>query len=298
LLTHLGFELHVCARKELLPALRDLRPPVLFLGLAGSVDRAQAALQSLAALPQMPYPVMVGRLPDEACQRRLLMAGAMDWLSLPLSAPMLLHACRKAVEWVHIKRIQQECQFQIKDLVEQRRSMELEASALRSEALTDPLTGLLNRRAFNQHLEHALNQWERHGRSFVLILSDLDYFKLINDRFGHLVGDQVLKAVAQRISSTLRRSDLAFRIGGEEFAAILPESSLAAGAEVAEKIRRRIDEHPVELESGPKVFPTMSFGVGAQESAGQAPLFAQVDQSLYLAKRKGRNRVELMGGSA
>jgi len=291
---HLGFELHVCARRDLLPAIRDLHPPVLFLGLGSSIDRTQATLQSLANLPQVPYPILVGDLPDEAAQRRLLMAGAMDWLPLPLSGPMMLHACRKAVEWIHIKRIQHECQSQIKDLVEQRRILELETSALRSEVLTDSLTELLNRRAFNQHLEHAVNQWERHHRSFVLILGDLDYFKLINDRFGHLVGDRVLKAVAQRISASLRRSDLAFRIGGEEFAIILTESSLNAGAEVAEKIRRRIDETPVTLESGQKVFPTMSFGVGAQDAADSASLFARVDQSLYVAKRKGRNRIEIM----
>jgi diguanylate cyclase (GGDEF)-like protein len=128
----------------------------------------------------------------------------------------------------------------------------------------------------------------------VLILGDLDYFKLINDRFGHLVGDQVLRAVAQRIGSSLRRSDLAFRIGGEEFAVILSESGLNAGAEVAEKIRRRIDELPVTLDSGQNVFPTMSFGVGAPDGSDGAALFARVDQALYLAKRKGRNRIEVI----
>jgi diguanylate cyclase (GGDEF)-like protein len=208
---------------------------------------------------------------------------------------MMLHACRKAVEWNHIKRVQAECQFQIGDLMERRSVLELETRALRSQVLTDSLTDLLNRRAFDQHLEHAVNQWERHHRSFVLILGDLDYFKLINDRFGHLVGDQVLKAVAQRISSSLRRSDLAFRIGGEEFAIILTESSLHAGAEVAEKIRRRIDEQPVTLDSGQNVFPTVSFGLGVPDGTDSAALFARVDQALYVAKRKGRNRIEVLG---
>jgi diguanylate cyclase (GGDEF)-like protein len=221
----------------------------------------------------------------------------MDWLTLPLSAPMMLHACRKAVEWLHIKRIQSECQFHLNDLVEQRKVLELETNALRNEVLTDSLTELLNRRAFNQHLDYAVSQWERHHRPFVLILGDLDYFKLINDRFGHLVGDQVLKAVAQRISSSLRRSDLAFRIGGEEFAVLLSESSLHAGAEVAEKIRRRIDEQPVTLDSGQNVFPTMSFGVGTPDGADAENLFARVDQSLYVAKRKGRNRIEVLAGA-
>jgi diguanylate cyclase (GGDEF)-like protein len=198
------------------------------------------------------------------------------------------------MEWIHMRRIQGECQYQIKDLVEKRKVLELETSALRNEVLTDPLTELLNRRAFSQHLEHAVNQWERHHRSFVLILGDLDYFKLINDRFGHLVGDQVLKAVAQRILSSLRRSDLAFRIGGEEFAILLSESSLHAGAEVAEKIRRRIDELPVTMDSGQNIFPTMSFGLGAPDGGEGSALFAQVDQTLYLAKRKGRNRIEVL----
>lgn len=291
---HLGFTLQACAPKDLLQAAGDLHPPILFMGLGGPVEQLQGALQSLTGLSRAPYPILVGKLPSEAAQRRLLTAGAMDWLSPPLSSPMVLHACRKAVEWIHIRRIQAECQFQINDLVEQRSLLELEASALRSEVLTDSLTELLNRRAFDQHLEHAVNQWERHHHAFVLILGDLDYFKLINDRFGHLVGDQVLKAVAQRISTSLRRSDLAFRIGGEEFAIILTESSLNAGAEVAEKIRRRIDEQPVTLDSGQNVFPTMSFGLGIPDSTDSAALFARVDLALYAAKRKGRNRIEVL----
>jgi diguanylate cyclase (GGDEF)-like protein len=291
---HLGFELAACSRDELVRCAQDLRAPILFLGHEGPVDACQALLQSLAGLGRPPYPILVGQLPDEAGQRRLFTAGAMEWLVPPVSGPVLLHVCRRAVEWIHIKRVQMECQVQLNDLVEQRKVLELETSALRSEVLTDPLTGLLNRRAFNQHLEHASNQWERHRRPFALILGDLDYFKLINDRFGHLVGDQVLRAVAQRMQTSLRRSDLAFRIGGEEFAVILPESGLRAGAEVAEKIRRRIDEAPVTLDSGQNVFPTMSFGVGGAEPGGCATLFARVDQALYVAKRKGRNRIEVL----
>ena len=104
----------------------------------------------------------------------------------------------------------------------------------------------------------------------MLILGDLDYFKLINDRFGHLVGDQVLKAVAQRISASLRRSDLAFRIGGEEFAIILHR---VQPARRAPKWPRRSagasTRLPVTLESGQNVFPTMSFGAGRAGRRGQ-----------------------------
>jgi diguanylate cyclase (GGDEF)-like protein len=293
----LGLALNTCAGSELPDRIRALRPPILFLGLGRGLDAAERALRALPGRADplgLPFPVLVGPLPDEVGQARLLSAGAMDWLAPPLSQALTVHACRRALHWLHDRRIQQECQRQIGDLVERRIVLERESSALRSEALTDPLTGLLNRRAFNQHLEHALNQWHRHRRPFVLILGDLDYFKLVNDRFGHLAGDRVLQVVAQRMLSSLRRSDLAFRIGGEEFAVILSESGLRAGMEVAEKIRRRIDQQPVLLEGGQRALPTISFGLGVPEAEEDAGLFARVDQALYLAKRKGRNRIETL----
>ena len=292
---HYGFSLQLCASKALPEALAQWQPPILFQGLGRSADQALESLRSLSCLAQAPYPVLVGNIKGEAQQRQLLTAGTMDWLTLPLSVPMVLHVLRKAMAWRHAKRVQQECQLQIHDLVERRVLLEMEASALRSEVVTDSLTELLNRRAFDQNLEHAVNQWQRHHRAFVLVLGDLDYFKLINDRFGHQVGDQVLKAVAQRIRESLRRSDLAFRIGGEEFAVLLSETILAAGVDVAEKIRRRIYERPVTLDSGQCVFPTMSFGVGGPEEENPDSLFRRVDEALYAAKRKGRNRVEVMG---
>ena len=292
---HYGFTLACCAPGDLLNVLRESRPSLLFQGLDEAGEQAMEVLRSLQDLPQAPYPVLVGPILPETQQRRLLTAGAMDWLTLPLSAPMITHVVRRAMEWRHARRVQHECQVQISDLVGRRALLEMEASALRNEVLTDPLTELLNRRAFDQNLEHAIHQWERHRRSFVLIIGDLDYFKLINDRFGHLVGDLVLKSVAQRIHATLRRSDLAFRIGGEEFAILLSETTLAAGLEVAEKIRHRIDDTPLTLDSGQSVFPTMSFGIGGPDQEDSSNLFERVDQALYMAKHKGRNRVEVMG---
>jgi diguanylate cyclase (GGDEF)-like protein len=174
--------------------------------------------------------------------------------------------------------------------------LEIEAAALRSEVLTDPLTELLNRRAFDQNLEHAIRQWERHRRAFVLLLGDVDHFKLINDRFGHPVGDEVLRQMAARIRTGLRKSDLAFRIGGEEFAVLLTETSLKAGADVADKLRRRIDEEPMVLPAGQIIFPTMSFGVGGPDAHSPSALLALVDRALYQAKRLGRNRVVVAGG--
>jgi diguanylate cyclase (GGDEF)-like protein len=265
---------------------------VLLLGLsAGGVEGALSMLTQLREQNRLPYTILVGQVKDESAQRRLLLAGICDWVPLPLSSPRLIHACKRAIEWMHVRRIQTEYESAIHDLRERRSMLEIEAAALRNEVLTDPLTELLNRRAFDQNLEHALRQWERHRRAFVLLLGDVDHFKLINDRFGHPVGDEVLRQMAARIRSALRKSDLAFRIGGEEFAVLLSETTLKAGAEVANKLRRRIDEDPILLPAGQTIFPTMSFGVGGPGATSPAALLAQVDKALYQAKSLGRNRV-------
>jgi diguanylate cyclase (GGDEF)-like protein len=248
-------------------------------------------LAQLREQNRLPYTILVGQVKDEAAQRKLLLAGISDWVPLPLPGPRLLHACKRAIEWMHARRIQVEYESAIHDLRERRSMLEIEAAALRNEVLTDPLTELLNRRAFDQNLEHAVRQWERHRRAFVLVLGDVDHFKLINDRFGHPVGDDVLRQMAARIRSALRKSDLAFRIGGEEFAVLLTETTLKAGAEVGNKLRRCIDEEPLVLPTGQTISPTMSFGVTGPGAGSIPELMAQVDKALYQAKHLGRNRV-------
>jgi diguanylate cyclase (GGDEF)-like protein len=294
LVDHFGFELQTCPVEDLAARQEKQPAPILLLGLDPSGERTLATLHAMQEHPHSPYVILIGKFPNEGLQRMLIFAGGMDWVPLPLSNPLLLHACRRGMEWIHIKRVHREFQAQLNDMHERRVLLEMETSSLRSEVLTDPLTELLNRRAFNQNLELAINQWERHHRPFVLIFGDIDYFKLINDRFGHPVGDQVLKILADRIRSTLRRSDLAFRIGGEEFAIILMETGLQAGAEVADKLRRKIDENPIHLETGQSIFPTVSFGVGAPGDMDANALCTAVDEALYIAKNKGRNRIEVV----
>ncbi|MBI4911136.1 MAG: diguanylate cyclase [Acidobacteria bacterium] len=294
LLGHFRFDLKRVPARNLPEVLEEDGASILLMGTDPDGSRTLARLQTLRSRTELPYLILIGALPDEASQRKLFLGGVADWLPLPLSAPRMLHACRRAVEWHQAQRIKREFERQIGELRERRALLEMEAAALRNEVLTDPMTGILNRRSFDQNLDHAFRQWERHRRSFVLILGDVDHFKLVNDRFGHLVGDQVLRGLAQRLRTSLRRSDLAFRIGGEEFAVILPETSLRAGHDVAEKLRRKIDQEPITLDSGRKIFPTMSFGVGSVRGASPMEFFAQVDQSLYRAKKGGRNTVEVL----
>lgn len=294
LVEHFGFELIPCPAKDLVTRQSELQTPILLLGLDPAGVRTLGILQQMRDHASSPYIILIGRFPSEGLQRKLTLAGVRDWIPIPLSHPLLLHAVRRGMEWLHIKRIHREFQSQIFGMRERRLLLEMETSSLRSEVLTDPLTELLNRRAFNQNLEVAINQWVRNHRPFVLIFGDIDYFKLINDRFGHLVGDQVLQILAERIRSSLRRSDLAFRIGGEEFAIILMETGLDAGAEVADKLRRKIDENPMHLETGQSIFPTVSFGVGVPGDRDANSLCVAVDEALYIAKHKGRNRIEVV----
>ncbi len=285
------FELQAEPPAFFLEARRNNKAPLVLLGLDETGQTALDFLHALHDEEDPPFTILVGPMADEGMERKLLLAGAGDWLPLPLSGPRLLHACRRGLEWLHAKRVKREFDRQINDLRERRAMLEMETASLRSEVLTDPLTQLLNRRAFDQNLEHALHQWERHKRPFVLILGDLDHFKLINDRFGHGTGDEVLKALSGRMRSALRKSDLAFRIGGEEFAVLLPETNLKIGSTVAEKLRRRIDEEPLILDGGQNIFPSMSFGVGAPGASNLKDLFVNVDKALYQAKNRGRNCV-------
>ena len=297
ILQHVGMELYTPPARNASEAQQSLKSPVLLLGLsAGGVQGALAALAQLRDQNHLLYTILVGQVKTDADQRKLILAGISDWVPLPLPAPRLIHACKRAIEFLHARRIQAEYESALHDLRARRSVLEVEAATLRNEVLTDPLTELLNRRAFDQHIEHALREWERHRRSFVLLIGDVDHFKLINDRFGHPVGDEVLRQLSARLRTALRKSDLAFRIGGEEFAVLLTETSLRAGAEVGEKLRSRIDEEPIVLPSGQTIFPTMSFGVGGPGAATISELLSQVDQALYRAKSLGRNRVVVFGG--
>ena len=294
-LGHFHLTLQLATAEEAGRKLGELKPSLLLLGTDATGEKAIHLMEALKGYGPLPPVLVLGRVPDEAHQRRLLLSGIHDWLGLPITGPRLLHACRRALEWSRARRLRSEYEGLMQGLREQRTMLEIEAEALRTEVLTDPLTGLLNRRAFDQNLEHHLNQWARHKRPFVLVLGDVDHFKLVNDRFGHSVGDEVLKGIAARVRSGLRRSDLAFRIGGEEFAVILPETSISAGSEVAEKLRRRVDEDPLTLLDGRTVISSISLGAGYPGAESARELVDRVDSALYRAKQSGRNQVALAG---
>ncbi|NPB05778.1 MAG: GGDEF domain-containing protein [Aquificae bacterium] len=158
---------------------------------------------------------------------------------------------------------------------------------VRLRSARDPLTGLFNRRLFNEYLLKRVRELYRNGEKVSLVLLDLDDFKRINDLYGHPFGDEVLRRVARLLRTAVREGDAAFRWGGEEFA-VFVRGDRAAALSLAERLRRKLEETTV---NGVKV--TASFGVA--EYSGEEPkeFFQKADRALYEAKRKGKNRVEV-----
>jgi diguanylate cyclase (GGDEF)-like protein len=162
----------------------------------------------------------------------------------------------------------------------------------------DPLTGLGNRRYFNDMLDLELGRSERHSHEFSVMLLDLDDFKDINDSYGHLVGDQVLGAVAEVLKAQFRQGDLACRIGGDEFAVLLPETPPANATRVGEKVRRAIHDIEFTCTEGKPFRLTVSVGVGGYPGDARDinDLLASVDGALYRAKGMGKNSVCVLEG--
>ncbi|MBV8467509.1 MAG: diguanylate cyclase [Burkholderiales bacterium] len=162
------------------------------------------------------------------------------------------------------------------------------------EASTDALTGLANRRYFFARSEAACDQARRYHRPLSVVVMDIDKFKAVNDNYGHHVGDAVLERAARILQVTLRQPDLPARIGGEEFVALLPETSLQQAMEAAERIRQAIEDAPLTLEDGRLVAITASFGVAAYKDEDDIhPAIDRADEAMYRAKQGGRNRVEI-----
>lgn len=166
---------------------------------------------------------------------------------------------------------------------------------LRLQALRDPLTGLLNRRFVDEWIEREVGRTDRSGRSFGVIMADLDHFKQVNDLHGHDAGDQLLKGVAETIRSSLRPGDLPCRYGGEEFLLLLADVDQEMLLERADQVRTRIEDLHIVHRGGKLPSITLSAGVALypEHGATAAAVIDAADDALYSAKRTGRNRIAL-----
>ncbi|AUC96918.1 GGDEF domain-containing protein [Bradyrhizobium sp. SK17] len=174
----------------------------------------------------------------------------------------------------------------VTDLVRNARQLEVLAT-------TDPLTGLFNRRQFLTMTDAEWSRFQRYYRSLSVLMVDIDHFKSVNDRFGHAVGDEAIRAVADVCVRGKRKSDIVGRVGGEEFAVLLPETTLSRARTVAERIRKRVEGLTLTAEGRP-VQLTVSVGVAEAITSmpGVDALMKAADAALYQAKEGGRNRTQ------
>jgi two-component system cell cycle response regulator len=161
-------------------------------------------------------------------------------------------------------------------------------------AITDQLTGLHNRRYMSRHLDNLVETAKETGKPIAFVIMDIDYFKAVNDSYGHDIGDEVLKEFASRIAANVRGIDLACRYGGEEFVVVMPDTDVAFAMSVSERLRKSIETTPFPISRDPKSLNlTISIGIAGSEgeSDSASALLHRADQALYRAKRTGRNKV-------
>ena len=200
--------------------------------------------------------------------REFFQEGAHDCLILPLKPSHLFHSIERGLE---------------------RRKAQI-------YGVKDPLTGLYNRYTFRDMLKAEVDRARRYDRHLSLLMIDIDHFKKINDRFGHMVGDQILVELSEILTKSFRKTDVITRFGGEEFAIILPETTVGHATMLAERIRKAIEAHHYRGLSQDKLL-TVSIGVSNYHTPGDPPgptetkLIHSADQALYAAKKEGRNKV-------
>lgn len=202
----------------------------------------------------------------------------------------------KASENEHLDALRRERNALIERVIEMERetaSFRQQAEDAHVESRTDPLTGMPNRLAFNQAFDEELKRFQRYGEAFSLCVGDLDLFKNINDQYGHLAGDKVLRLTAKVLRQNLREVDFIARFGGEEFVILLPSTSGNDALQAAEKVRTALENSPFNFQGQPVKVTISIGGAEIREDDTLDSLFERADQRMYEAKQAGRNKVVL-----
>lgn len=224
--------------------------------------------------------------------------GTLDQMSERLSGSVDQESVKSIVETLVMSTTEMEqnnklLEAQLQDSQDQIANLHQNLEAVRTEALTDQLTGIANRKSFDEQIERLTNEAMEDGTECCLILGDIDHFKKFNDTFGHQTGDQVLRLVARALTSNLKGRDHAARYGGEEFAMLLPQTNMRSALTVADQIRENIKtKELIKKSTGENLGTiTMSFGVARYRVGESVENFIErADTCLYAAKDAGRDR--------
>lgn len=217
-------------------------------------------------------------------------------LEKPVSNERMSVEVQKVIDDTHyIEGNQNRMESQLTHLITDMESMRRELEQVKEEAMTDSLTGISNRKAFDAALEHTIYIAREEQMPFCVLLLDIDHFKEFNDTYGHLIGDKVLRFVASILKRYTKGKDFVARYGGEEFAIILPQTNISGAQVVAEEIRRGVSAGNLKEQDSGASFGTITISIGlSQFYSSDLPndLLQRADNALYLAKKRGRNRVE------
>ena len=239
--------------------------------------RLVSQFRSYDATRQTPILVVV----DPSDQQQLLRAldmGVNDYLMRPVDRQELMARVSTQIKrWRYTEQLRQSVKASIE------------------MAITDSLTGLYNRRYLESHLAHLVEHYVNRGKVLSVLAIDADYFKAINDTYGHDAGDTVLQELAVRIKQSTRTIDLCCRTGGEEFVLVLPGTDLPSATVIAERLRKQVSTKQFPIGPDKAITVTVSIGVACLEGAGDGPskILKRADDALYRAKREGRNRVQV-----
>jgi two-component system, cell cycle response regulator len=263
-----------------LKVLGDFKPDVVICDLVMPGLDGVGFLRLKAARPDVVHvPVLMLTSADDTNRKvELLERGAADYVTKPFHPRELLARVRT----LYRQRVLQE---------------ELEIANLKLYELscTDALTSVFNRRHFNSTLEAEVSRHQRYGTPVSLILVDVDHFKSVNDRFGHAVGDSVLRDIADTLRRVVRKADVVARYGGEELAVILTNTGEGGALILAERLRSAVERLDHRDQEGRSFRTTASFGLASLEQGGESTstdaILGRADEALYVSKKTGRNRV-------
>lgn len=265
-----GYETSACASgEEALDFISKNSPDLILLDIVmPGIDGFQFCeqLKKTSRLKDTPV-IFLSAMNDETSIINGFKCGGVDFITRPFNAQELIARTKTHIE---LKKAKEK---------------------LMRMAVTDELTGLFNRRYFMNRLHQEFERVKRYESIFTLIMLDIDYFKKINDSHGHLAGDFMLRNTADIMKKSLRLTDTVGRIGGEEFAILLPETEIEYGVEIAERLRKKIDQTNLEFE-GISLKLTISAGISDSDTSDVSvdSILQRADLALYRAKEEGRNR--------